>query len=82
MNRTRRILEVIVILILAISSCDGSGGDIPLRCDEYDSMGYMDVNEAFCTVTGFTVTHSQNVVIKNIPPGNMVKFMKHPQTLS
>lgn len=76
MNRTRRILEVIVILILAISSCDGSGGDIPLRCDEYDSMGYMDVNEAFCTVTGFTVTHSQNVVIKNIPPGNMVKFMK------
>ncbi|KAH8283340.1 hypothetical protein KR054_007903 [Drosophila jambulina] len=71
-----RILAVILILVLSISATTGSGGDVPLRCDEYDSMGFMDVNEAFCTVTGFTVTHSQNIVIKNIPPGNMVKFMK------
>ncbi|XP_020816859.1 insulin-like growth factor-binding protein complex acid labile subunit [Drosophila serrata] len=71
-----RILAVILILVLSVSVTAGSGGDVPLRCDEYDSMGFMDVNEAFCTVTGFTVTHSQNIVIKNIPPGNMVKFMK------
>ncbi|XP_017126765.1 protein artichoke [Drosophila elegans] len=76
MNKTRRILVVILILILTISDSRANGGDIPLGCDEYDSMGFMDVNEAFCTVTGFTVTHSQNIVIKNIPPGNMVKFMK------
>ncbi|XP_017042992.1 protein artichoke [Drosophila ficusphila] len=76
MNKSRRILLRILILLLTISGITANGGDIPLRCDEYDSMGYMDENEAFCTVTGFTVTHSQNVVIKNIPPGNMVKFMK------
>ncbi|XP_044313704.1 toll-like receptor 3 [Drosophila rhopaloa] len=76
MNKKRRILETIFILILMITGSRANGGDVPLRCDEYDSMGFMDVNEAFCTVTGFTVTHSQNIVIKNIPPGNMVKFMK------
>ncbi|KAH8257045.1 hypothetical protein KR038_001915 [Drosophila bunnanda] len=77
MNKSdRRILAVILILVLSATETTGSGGDVPLRCDEYDSMGFMDVNEAFCTVTGFTVTHSQNIVIKNIPLGNMVKFMK------
>lgn len=76
MSKSRRIFAVILILVSSISGSEASGGDIPLRCDEYDPMGFMDVNEAFCTVTGFTVTHSQNIVIKNIPPGNMVKFMK------
>ncbi|XP_017080643.1 toll-like receptor 3 [Drosophila eugracilis] len=76
MNKTRWIPVMILILILTIKESKASGGDVPLRCDEYNPMGYMDVNEAFCTVTGFTVTHSQNIVIKNISPGNMVKFMK------
>jgi len=76
MNKTRRIFVTILILTLTIRESSANGGDIPLRCDEYDSMGFMDVNEAFCTVTGFMVTHSQNIVFKHIPPGNMVKFMK------
>lgn len=74
---SRRIWTIAVILALSTVNAWANGGDIPLRCDEYDPMvGYMDINEAYCTVTGFTVTHSQNVVIKNIPAGNMVKFMK------
>ncbi|EDV95726.1 leucine-rich repeat-containing protein 15 [Drosophila grimshawi] len=51
-------------------------GDVYLSCDEFEQHIYMDASEAFCTVTGFIVTHSQNVVVKNFLPGNMVKFMK------
>ncbi|XP_017042977.1 leucine-rich repeat-containing protein 15-like [Drosophila ficusphila] len=76
MNKSRRILLRILMLLLTISGITANGTDVPLRCDGYDSKGYMDENDAFCRVRGLTVTHSQNVVIKNIPPGNMVKVMK------
>ncbi|KAH8380039.1 hypothetical protein KR009_008615 [Drosophila setifemur] len=70
-------IRVIVLILIVSATASRANGDIPLRCDEYDPMlGSMDINEAYCTVTGFTVTHSQNVVIKNIPHGNVVKFMK------
>ncbi|XP_034481786.1 carboxypeptidase N subunit 2 [Drosophila innubila] len=65
----------LVLLVLASSNC-AVAGDVYLSCDEFEQHMYMDANEAFCTVTGFIVTHSQNVVIKNFVPGNMVKFMK------
>ncbi|XP_017135295.1 leucine-rich repeat-containing G-protein coupled receptor 5 [Drosophila miranda] len=65
-----------ILFVASAAAGVARAGDINLRCDEFDPMIYMDVNEAFCTVTGFMVTHSQNVVIKNVPPGNMVKFIK------
>ncbi|XP_023036968.1 protein slit [Drosophila willistoni] len=64
------------ILLIIFLSVSANAGDVHLSCDEFEQHLYMDVSEAFCTVTGFTVTHSQNVLVKNIPHGNMVKFMK------
>ncbi|KAH8295685.1 hypothetical protein KR018_003207 [Drosophila ironensis] len=72
-----KIWAILLILVLSSVASEANGGDTPLRCDEYDPMvGYMDISESYCTVTGFTVTHSQNVVIRNVPADNMIKFMK------
>ncbi|KAM8710934.1 hypothetical protein ACLKA7_017549 [Drosophila subpalustris] len=65
-----------VLLLVLASSGRVVAGDVYLSCDEFEQHMYMDASEAFCTVTGFVVTHSQNVVIKNFVPGNMIKFMK------
>ncbi|KAH8408581.1 hypothetical protein KR215_007912 [Drosophila sulfurigaster] len=74
---TMRILNIwSLLLLLLVNSNRVLAGDVYLSCDEFEQHMFMDPNEAFCTVTGFIVTHSQNVVIKNFVPGNMVKFMK------
>ncbi|KAH8366262.1 hypothetical protein KR093_011072, partial [Drosophila rubida] len=74
---TMRILNIWSLLLLLLWHSKRSlAGDVYLSCDEFEQHMFMDPNEAFCTVTGFIVTHSQNVVIKNFVPGNMVKFMK------
>ncbi|ALC43942.1 CG4950 [Drosophila busckii] len=64
----------LLLLLLLLSSC--MAGDVFLTCDEFEQHMYMDATEAFCTVSSFIVTHSQNVVVKNFQHGNMVKFMK------
>ncbi|KAH8416309.1 hypothetical protein KR222_006900, partial [Zaprionus bogoriensis] len=72
--RIRNICSLILLILGRIAR--SAAGDVYLSCDEFEQHMYMDSNEAFCTVTGFIVTHSQNVVVKNFVPGNMVKFMK------
>lgn len=69
-----RIRNIFGLFLLILARA--SAADVYLSCDEFEQHMYMDSNEAFCTVTGFIVTHSQNVVVKNFMPGNMVKFMK------
>ncbi|XP_002006957.2 chaoptin [Drosophila mojavensis] len=64
------------LLFVLANSDPGLSGDVYLSCDEFEQHMYMDASDAFCTVTGFVVTHSQNIVVKNFLNGNMVKFMK------
>ncbi|XP_023178590.2 insulin-like growth factor-binding protein complex acid labile subunit [Drosophila hydei] len=68
---------LLLLLLLVLGSSDPAlSGDVYMSCDEFEQHMYMDASDAFCTVTGFVVTHSQNIVVKNFLPGNMVKFMK------
>ncbi|XP_075161813.1 uncharacterized protein LOC142234531 [Haematobia irritans] len=58
--------------LLIISCCWAE--DVVLKCDEYnDKIGGM---EKFCTVSGFQVTHSQNVKITPYARANQTNFMK------
>ncbi|TDG48108.1 hypothetical protein AWZ03_005525 [Drosophila navojoa] len=66
----------LLLLFVLANSDPGLSGDVYLSCDEFEQHMYMDASDAFCTVTGFVVTHSQNIVVKNFLAGNMVKFMK------
>ncbi|XP_061388005.1 insulin-like growth factor-binding protein complex acid labile subunit [Musca vetustissima] len=63
---------IALLLLLLISSC--SGEDVVLKCDEYnDKIGGM---EKFCTVSGFQITHSQNIKITPYFRANQTNFMK------
>ncbi|XP_030386434.1 leucine-rich repeat-containing G-protein coupled receptor 5 [Scaptodrosophila lebanonensis] len=64
------------IFVLFVGRLVGAG-DVNLVCDEHDKHLILDLGDPYCTVTGFTVTHSQNVVLHNSWSGkNSVMFMK------
>lgn len=67
-----KILTIWCILYAGISL--SAAEDIVLKCDEYNTnIGGM---EKFCTVSGFQVTHSQNVKIPPYVKANQTNFMK------
>lgn len=66
--------ELTVILSLGLLSTCAWGEEVLLKCDE--SENNYESQEAFCTVSGFYVTHSQNVKMMNYTRANMTKFMK------
>ncbi|XP_073842564.1 uncharacterized protein isoform X1 [Musca autumnalis] len=68
--RLRR--AIVMLCTLWISCCLAE--DVVLKCDEYnDKIGGM---EKFCTVSGFQVTHSQNIKITPYFRANQTNFMK------
>uniref|UniRef100_A0A1I8MJP1 Leucine rich repeat protein n=1 Tax=Musca domestica TaxID=7370 RepID=A0A1I8MJP1_MUSDO len=68
--RLRR--AVALLLFVLPSFCLAE--DVVLKCDEYnDKIGGM---EKFCTVSGFQVTHSQNIKITPYYRANQTNFMK------
>lgn len=75
--RMRNVWLLLLLFVLSSLRKDRAlAGDVYLSCDEFEQHLYLDPGEAFCTVTGLIVTHSQNVVVQNYVPDNMIKFMK------
>ncbi|XP_005190880.2 insulin-like growth factor-binding protein complex acid labile subunit [Musca domestica] len=68
-----RLRRAVALLLLVLPSfCLAE--DVVLKCDEYnDKIGGM---EKFCTVSGFQVTHSQNIKITPYYRANQTNFMK------
>ncbi|XP_055844401.1 toll-like receptor 13 [Episyrphus balteatus] len=67
--------EITIILSMTLFSTSFVlGEEVLLKCDESESN--YESQEAFCTVSGFYVTHSQNVKMMNYTRANMTKFMK------
>ncbi|XP_013116327.1 carboxypeptidase N subunit 2 [Stomoxys calcitrans] len=65
---------ITLLLLASIYCCCSWAEDVVLKCDEYnDKIGGM---EKFCTVSGFQVTHSQNVKITPYARANQTNFMK------
>lgn len=64
-------LKIILILFKTLLC---SSEDIVLKCDEYNTN--ISGMEKFCTVSGFQVTHSQNVKIPPYIKANQTNFMK------
>lgn len=65
-----RIFYIIFALRISLTNAE----DIVLKCDEYNTnIGGM---EKFCTVSGFQVTHSQNIKIPPYAKANQTNFMK------
>ncbi|XP_046807252.1 leucine-rich repeat-containing protein 15 isoform X1 [Lucilia cuprina] len=63
-------INLLIAIIISLSYAE----DIVLKCDEYNTnIGGM---EKFCTVSGFQVTHSQNVKIPPYVKANQTNFMK------
>ncbi|XP_055911459.1 insulin-like growth factor-binding protein complex acid labile subunit [Eupeodes corollae] len=67
--------EWTVILSIGLFCTLVLGNDeVHFKCDESESN--YESQEAFCTVSGFYVTHSQHVKMMNYTRANMTKFMK------
>ncbi|XP_018785779.1 PREDICTED: slit homolog 2 protein [Bactrocera latifrons] len=74
---TRLINNIQLILILqVVLNGIAATEDITLKCDEFERMYDMSTSEAYCTVSGFVVSHSQIVKIQKYPKANNTKFMK------
>ncbi|XP_067612746.1 carboxypeptidase N subunit 2 [Eurosta solidaginis] len=75
-------LNRLIILVLATNGLFfkptfvNGAEDITLKCDEFERMYDNLASEAYCTVSGFVVSHSQLVKIQKYAKANNTKFMK------
>ncbi|CAD7006563.1 unnamed protein product [Ceratitis capitata] len=75
MTRSANFIQTFCILNIVFNGIAASE-DITLKCDEFERMYDMSTSEAYCTVSGFVVSHSQIVKIQKYPKANNTKFMK------
>ncbi|XP_017461906.1 PREDICTED: toll-like receptor 7 [Rhagoletis zephyria] len=81
MSRIVNRIRLLFILLPALSGLlsthiADATEDITLKCDEFERMYEMSASEAYCTVSGFVVSHSQIVKIQKYAKANNTKFMK------